>query len=200
MINLSSINLSRYNLDFINGQPVIVNNKGKRLKASLCSGGYLMHSLTDDDDKRVWRRLHRIVMDALVANENPDTHIYINHKDHNKINNSLDNLEYVTPKQNLMGAVKAGLLSGSKKRVPVVVINDDGSTNEYKSGRAAGRAIGCSRQTINAALNLRQRSIFGTTPLRKDHYTFADKLTKEIGGDIIDRANLMTSFMRLDLK
>lgn len=44
--------------------------------------------------------IHRLILEAWVYNENPIKKIYGNHKDLNKHNNTLDNLEWVTPQEN----------------------------------------------------------------------------------------------------
>ena len=41
--------------------------------------------------------VHRLVMEAFVGQSD----LQVNHKDFNKINNKLDNLEYTTPKENI---------------------------------------------------------------------------------------------------
>ena len=43
---------------------------------------------------------HRLVAEYFIQNDNPKEKIYVHHKDENKLNNSVDNLEWVTPKQN----------------------------------------------------------------------------------------------------
>jgi len=52
--------------------------------------------------------IHRLVANAFISN--PDNKPFINHKDGNKLNNSVDNLEWVTQGENLQHAVKSGTL------------------------------------------------------------------------------------------
>ncbi len=72
-----------------------VKNKitNKLLKPCLKSG-YLCLSLTDNDGERKFFKIHRLV--ALTFIPNPDNKKTVNHKDHNKTNNKLDNLEWAT--------------------------------------------------------------------------------------------------------
>ena len=52
--------------------------------------------------------VHRIVAMAYI--ENPDNKPFINHKDGNKLNNSLDNLEWCSAKENTFHAQFTGLM------------------------------------------------------------------------------------------
>jgi hypothetical protein len=57
--------------------------------------------------KRCVRRVHALVCEAFIG-DRPEGH-EINHKDGNKENNSLDNLEYCTSSQNARHAFANGL-------------------------------------------------------------------------------------------
>ena len=43
---------------------------------------------------------HRLVAEYFIPNDNPEKKTYVHHKDENKLNNNVDNLEWVTPQQN----------------------------------------------------------------------------------------------------
>jgi hypothetical protein len=58
--------------------------------------------------------VHRLV--ALAFLENPENKEYVNHKDGNKLNNSLDNLEWATCPENNIHAIETGL-SKRRKRI-----------------------------------------------------------------------------------
>lgn len=59
-------------------------------------------------------RVHRLV--AMVWIDNPDHKPYVNHIDGNRANNTVTNLEWVTPAENTQHAVAAGLMISTRKR------------------------------------------------------------------------------------
>lgn len=91
-----------------------LNIKAKDMKPTLMAVGYLTVSLTTGGrTKRHY--IHRLVLEAFShPQEKPLT---VNHKDGNKTNNRLENLEWCTQKENVRHAFKTGLAknhSGAK--------------------------------------------------------------------------------------
>ena len=70
---------------------------GRILKNKHDGGGYCMVALSKEG-KQIYPKIHRLV--ALHFIPNVDNKPQINHKDENKENNSVDNLEWVTSKEN----------------------------------------------------------------------------------------------------
>jgi hypothetical protein len=68
--------------------------------------GYMFVKLTKDKIKKCIK-VHRLV--ALAFIPNPSDKLQVNHKDCNKSNNTVDNLEWVTGKENMAHAVKNNL-------------------------------------------------------------------------------------------
>lgn len=77
----------------------IYNDKLKRyINQYEKTGGYLYVCLLGKDNKKYYKRIHRIVATAYC--ENKDNKPYVNHIDENRQNNYYKNLEWVTPKEN----------------------------------------------------------------------------------------------------
>lgn len=86
---------------------------GKELVPQLTEDGYLKVTLSKNCKcKRFY--LHRLV--ALQFIENPDNLPQINHKDGNKLNNEVSNLEWCTKETNQNHAVRTGLIQRGADR------------------------------------------------------------------------------------
>lgn len=70
----------------------------KRLKTTTNKGGYLSVQLTASNGKIKREYIHRLVAIAFI--DNPDNLPQVNHKDEDKQNNKIDNLEWCTAKYN----------------------------------------------------------------------------------------------------
>lgn len=84
---------------FIDKKGNIYNDKGLKLKQQISSSGYLRVSLCNNKIKHKMFLVHRLVAKAFIPN--PNCYTQVNHKDYNKQNNNVENLEWVTPLQNL---------------------------------------------------------------------------------------------------
>lgn len=80
--------------------------KGKIIKSNVGIGGYLRVVLCKDFDKKN-RFVHVLVAKAFIPN--PEGKKQINHRDGNKKNNHVSNLEWMTPKENIRHALDTGL-------------------------------------------------------------------------------------------
>lgn len=69
-----------------------------RLSQGLGKAGYYHVSLADSNRKYHIMQVHRIV--ALAFIPNPDSKPQVNHKNGNKLDNRVENLEWVTPSEN----------------------------------------------------------------------------------------------------
>lgn len=56
------------------------------------------------DGKSHYKTVHRIVCEAFIGPPPSDSH-YVNHKDGNRTNNAVENLEWVTPAENIQHAI-----------------------------------------------------------------------------------------------
>lgn len=80
----------------------------KMLKMRVSTSGYLQVGLSKGDGKRSGRGksyVHRLVATAFLKNR--EGFPQVNHKDGNKINNTTENLEWVTARQNVLHSMDA---------------------------------------------------------------------------------------------
>ena len=100
--NLGNVrSLDRYVEDNIKTQFI----KGKRLKPFGNGNGYLVISLLKNG-KRKNKYIHRLVAEYFIDGYDEDK--VINHKDFNRENNDISNLEIVSQKENVMYSLKKG--------------------------------------------------------------------------------------------
>ena len=88
--------------------------KEKVLKGQISNAGYRLVGLTKDLKCKVYS-VHRLVAIAFIPN--PNMKEQVNHKDGDKLNNNVDNLEWATRSENTIHALRSGLM---KKRVNYV--------------------------------------------------------------------------------
>jgi len=110
------------------------------------------------DGKGVYKYIHALVARAFLSN--PNKFPEVNHKDLNKANNTLSNLEWVTKQQNQLHSYandknrRRGLVVGVAHHHSrsVLQLTPSGSLIQFFVNlNAAERHTGCQRQTIAAA-------------------------------------------------
>lgn len=125
----------------------------KILKPYLNKGGYFEISLYGDKEKkRKVYRIHRIVAETFI--ENTNNYQFVNHKDENKTNNRVDNLEWCTHQYNDSYGTRGERISkklknhsGMSKKVEQLTM--DGKHVEfYPSVGEASRQTGFNRSHI----------------------------------------------------
>lgn len=119
---------------------------GKTLKPSTNSNGYLRVCLMPF---RKWPLVHRIVAEAFLERE--DGKNIVNHKDGNRKNNMVDNLEWCTQSYNLRYS-DVGVRINKDKRCSIVATNlHTGEKLYFESERDAERK-GFNRKSIYCCL------------------------------------------------
>ena len=93
----------------INDNGEVYNKTTKRhLIGSINEGGYRYYRLSSNGKKKMFYA-HRLVAEHFI--DNPNDLPVVNHKDGNKLNNNIDNLEWTTYSQNSLHAHKEELIS-----------------------------------------------------------------------------------------
>lgn len=75
-------------------------SRKKFLKPKTEKNGYQRVGLYDDEGKQKWYLLHRVVWEAITGKPITEN-LEINHRSEDKTENFFDNLELVSPKQNI---------------------------------------------------------------------------------------------------
>lgn len=127
---------------------VINNKRNKERKSFIDKYGYLKVGL--NDNKKYY--IHRLV--ALTYIENPQNKETVNHKDGNKTNNHISNLEWMTNEENINHAFNTNLI----KRTPIVCkktgkiwnsLNLAAKENKINSGHLHNMLNGKTKNTSN---------------------------------------------------
>lgn len=125
-----------------------ISNYGKvktidKVKNNFCTiNGYKVVSIME-----TIYYIHRLM--ALTFLKNPENKKIVNHKDGNKLNDTLENLEWVTSSENNIHAIQNGLSTRSKK-----VVQYDSNMNkicEFNSIVECSKAINIGRSCISGS-------------------------------------------------
>lgn len=120
--------------------------KGQKLNPDIAQNGYYRVTLAKNG-KKVQKYLHRLLAEYFIPN--PDNLPQVNHKDGNKLNCCIENLEWVSVRENTIHAYKHGLIKHvrgerhpnygkcggeSKRAKPIIAVNGvTGETKQYSS-------------------------------------------------------------------
>lgn len=88
--------------------------KEKYISKNKKKNGYLEVALPIEKNKRIYRLVHRLVLETFNPIENMNK-MQVNHKDENKENNNLTNLEWMTSKENCNYGTRNSKVSEGKK-------------------------------------------------------------------------------------
>lgn len=140
------------------------SNKELILKLVTHHKGYYKAQLLKNNKKKAFF-VHRLVAQAFIPN--PENKLQVNHKDGDKKNNHVENLEWTTQSENLkhsyhvLGSHKKSVERMREPRIkaksiPVVVYDKKGNfIKKYSSQANAARDLGVSAGNINNVLKRR---------------------------------------------
>eukprot|EP00438_Fugacium_kawagutii_P003825 Skav230272 [mRNA] locus=scaffold3387:507055:507702:- [translate_table: standard] len=105
--------------------------------------------------------VHRLVAYAFLGPPPSLHHTHINHKDGNKANNAVQNLEYVTPAENMQHSYRLGSRNTGAKPVESRVHRSDDVWTWYPSMFAAAKALKVWPQSISRCISGHQKQTAG---------------------------------------
>ena len=120
--------------------------------------------------------VHRLV--ALAFLDNPDNKEQVNHIDGNKLNNSVDNLEWVTNKENQIHKFQIGLGNNFTRKIKQYDLEGN-LVNEFNSIALASKEIGISKGAIQSVLLNKRKTAAGFIwkYLEDENPDFSEKIT-----------------------
>lgn len=124
---------------------------GKIMSQCISNSGYYILRLRKDGERKCFYT-HRLIAQAFIPN--PENKSQVNHIDGNRLNNCVDNLEWVTMSENVLHAYRTGLNYGlrgdlSPHKVEVLQFEKDGTfVMRWSCMAEAARAIGGCKEGI----------------------------------------------------
>ena len=138
---------------WVNKKGEVLGRKGKKLSLSKTVKGYPQIMLKTKQVKKGFR-IHRLVAEYFIYNDNPEIKNQVNHIDGNKENNSVENLEWCSNKENHEHKMRNNLnvaLKGSEHHNSVLTEQD--VINIFKSKEPYNKLIkkyNISKSTISS--------------------------------------------------
>ena len=136
--------------------------KERILKPVRMPKGYLQVNLYKNGEMKTYR-LHRIVAKTFIPN--PQNLLEVNHKDENKENNSVQNLEWCTDKYNQNYGTRNKRISekntnGKLSKLVLQFTKDGEFVREWKSSSEIERNLNYSRGHISKCCNGKRKSAY----------------------------------------
>lgn len=126
-------------------------NKVRILKPFKNHDGYLMVDIRHPNYRNSVS-VHRLVAIAFIPNSNPEKYKEVNHKDEDKTNNCVDNLEWCDTFYNCNYGTR-NIRKGIACRKPIFSVDEYGNISNYNSIKEAYESTGISKTTISKALS-----------------------------------------------
>ena len=143
------------------------NKTTKKILKSQLLNGYLGITLKTNN-KKTLSKIHRLVATQFLIC--PDETYVVNHKDGNKTNNHVENLEWISQSENVKHAFRLGLNKGKKNKVYQYTL-DNVFIREYNSPIDVENEMGIPRTRILDVCEGKARKTGGYIWKYSDEYT-----------------------------
>lgn len=120
--------------------------------------GYLIVKLWRDN-KQYSKKIHRLVAEAFISN--PENLRDVNHKDENKHNNCVENLEWISHKDNINYGTRNERANKTKSKAIIQLDLSGNVINEFVSSYDAERQLDISESNINQCCNGKRKTAGG---------------------------------------
>ena len=160
----------------------VFSTKRNKILKPYNSHGYCVVDLGERRDNRRASYVHRLVADAFISN--PDNKEEVNHINSVRHDNRVENLEWVTPSENVKHAWKYGNARVTEKMgkttkelysKPVICVE---SKTLYDSLSQASKETGLYKASISRCARHPEKTLYGC------HWRYAEELTKQEIEDI----------------
>lgn len=125
------------------------NSKGKRLKSHYDKNEYERIGLCENGKQKQYF-VHRLLAETFIPN--PNNKPFINHKDENKQNNSIKNLEWCTSKENNSYGTRLKRIAISHKKRIAQMLDDYTVVKIWDSQTDASKSLSLNIKNINQCL------------------------------------------------
>jgi hypothetical protein len=136
-------------------------HQNKYLKPGVVSGYERVAIRNNQTKKYYYFGVHRLVADAYL--ENPNNYKIVNHRDKNRRNNKVENLEWCTIKMNNQHSAKTRTKYNSYKRKVLKFDNEGNFVKKYNSITEAANENNVTISQITSVCKGRRKSCAGST-------------------------------------
>lgn len=120
-----------------------INGKYKLMKLTKDTNGYLTCNIG-----KLRKRVHRLVASTFIPIPDITADLVVDHYNNDKTDNRLNNLHWVTPKENTQLAYDDGIIA-KREKLNVFVVNKNKEAQIYGSQREAAEGTGVDAKSIN---------------------------------------------------
>ena len=128
------------------------------LRPGIDGSGYMFVCLCYDNVRKYFK-LHRLIAQAFIPN--PENKPQVNHLDECKINNTLENLEWTTAKENINFGTHNERSAKARSKQILQYSKSGDFIREWKSASEVERVLGINRGNITQCCRGRYKSIGG---------------------------------------